>query len=207
MVLTWSRDIEKSEAVKDVNKFVRWLKYGSKKSPGQPKLECAKTWELQKRGVLHCNLILAPWSYVKQAKLSEKWERFGGGLRVYVARPKNNIASEVTKSNQSLPGYVCKWEQMVMTGRGVSYSKGWPKPAVYEHQRQGKINWTPECGKWGRAAGTDDGTFTWYCKEEPLENELAEFLGELSLSYWHEIKPGEYALRFGEECDCFDDTS
>jgi hypothetical protein len=42
-----------------------------------------------------------------------------------------------------LASYLGKWEQMVMTGRGVAYSKGWPKlPENPFLGRKGAISWS-----------------------------------------------------------------
>ena len=54
---------------------------------------------------------------------------------------------EAAKSREELAGYLGKWEQMVMTGRGVAYSKGWPKlPENPFLGRKGAISWSLGCG-------------------------------------------------------------
>lgn len=73
------------------------------------------------------NLILAPWQYVHYKPLSRKWRDFGGGKIAWVQRVGGGVAVEAAKSREGIGGYLGKWEQMVRTGKGVTYSKGWPK--------------------------------------------------------------------------------
>lgn len=202
---TWSRDIDKKSAVKTVGKFVRWLRKGDKDGyVGQPGLEYSSTWEETRRGRLHINLVLAPWVYIPQKLLSEKWRRFGGGRVVWIGRVDSKIGVEVSKSAGSVPGYISKWDQMVLSGRGQGYSKGWPKLANNTKLvRKGNIFWTPECGKWDSYQG-DYGEKRWVCLVEPLRSEVPVFESELKLGYWREVRLGEYALTYGEGCDCFD---
>lgn len=192
---TWARDIDKKTAIKTVGKFVRWLR--SK----QPGLQYASTWEVTKRGRLHVNLILVPWSYVPQKILGEKWHGFGGGRVVWIQRVEPGIGVEVSKSKlESVPSYVSKWKQMVLSGRGVTYSLGFPKlPDNTEFKRRGQIHWLCEHGRWARDLAGD-----WHCVEEPLRNEVDIFLADLGMGYWSEVGPGEYAFTCGEDCDCFE---
>jgi len=179
---TFDRDIEKKEAVRVVGKMVRWIR----KQAGV-QIEYACTWELTERGRLHVNLILAPWAYVPQSVLSEAWQRFGGGKRVWIQRVGANIGNETAKAGRTkISNYVAKWDQMVQTGRGVTYSKGWPKmPESETMHRHGDIDWY------------------WVgC----LEPEYSQFEGEYKLRYWREVSPGEFAFAFGEDCDCFDSS-
>jgi hypothetical protein len=177
---TWDHDIEKREAVKVVGKMVRWLR----KETGVH-FEYASTWELTKAGRLHVNIVMAPWVYVPQSKLSSAWHRFGGGYRVSIERVGAGIGNETAKAGRERIGnYVGKWEQLVKSGRGVTYSKGWPKlPDNPKARRVGKIEW--------RWVGE-------------LEDESIVFKGELLGGYWHELVPGEYAFTAGEDCHCFD---
>ena len=177
---TFAKDIEKPAAVRVVGKMVRCLR---KRAGVQ--LEYACTWEVTEAGRLHVNLIIAPWSYVPQSILSEAWQRFGGGKRVWVQRVGASIGNETAKVGRAkIANYVAKFDQMVRSGRGVTYSKGWPK--IPDEERQHR-----------------HGDIAWYwvgC----LEPEYEQFRGEYGLRYWREVAPGEFAFAFGEDCDCFD---
>lgn len=176
---TFARDISKKEAVKVQGKFVQWLR----RDRGRKNLQYVATWELQKSGRLHLNLIMAPWSYVPKKTLGAKWEAFGGGRVVWIERVYGSIGAEVAKTNE-LGGYMCKWEQMVMSGKGVTYSKKWPKlPEQGIEQRKGQITWF-----WVGVLSTDSSIF-WYERE---------------LDYWREMAPGEWVFSAGEDCDCFE---
>jgi hypothetical protein len=73
---------------------------------------------------------------------------------------------------------------MVRSGKGVTYSKGWPKlPDNRYYERKGLIKWS-----WVGELTTESALF-WYERE---------------LSYWREVCPGEWAFTCGEECDCFE---
>lgn len=176
---TFSYDIEKKQAVKVQAKFVRWVR----EYVGH-KVEYAATWEETKRGRLHLNMVLAPWSFIPQKLLSEKWERFGGGKRVWIESVGSEVGNEVTKSKWQVANYFAKFEQMVLEGKAATYSKGWPQLlAAAQVKRKGEITWS----SWG-------GTF---------DDETRVFLSELKLHYWREIREREYAFLF-ESCDCFD---
>ena len=177
---SFAYDIEKKQAVKVVGKMVRWLR----KTTGVH-FEYASTWEVTKAGRLHVNIIMAPWCYIPQSKLSVAWQRFGGGKRVWIERVGAAVGSEVAKAGRERIGnYVAKWDQMVPAGRGVTYSKGWPRlPSAPAPVRQGVIAW--------RWVGS-------------LELEEILFRDELNyLGLWCEVAPGEYASVWGEECGCF----
>jgi len=176
---TFARDVDKATAVKVQGKFVRWLR---KRLGCQ--VEYAATWEVFKSGRLHLNLVISPWRYVPQKVLSAAWRRFGGGKVVWIQRVGGGVGVEAAKSRQGVGGYLGKWEQMVLVGRGVAWSKGWPKlPESPFAQRQGEITWSWVGG---------------------LEDESRNFEYERGLGWWREVSPGEYAFRLGEECECFE---
>jgi len=175
---TWAADVGKVEAVKNQNKFVRWLR----KRLGY-RVEYAAVWEVTKAGRLHLNLVLAPWAYIPQSELSAAWQRFGGGKVVWIERVGYGVGKEVAKLNEKLGNYMAKFEQAVEEGRGINYSRGWPKLPDNPMKRKGKISW--------RWVGN-------------LTPEAAIFEGELKVGYWREVFPGEYAFSCGERCDCFD---
>ena len=175
---TFARDIDKKTAIRVQAKFVRWLRQG------QPGLQYAATWEVTSVGRLHLNLVLAPWRYVSQGKLSEAWQRFGGGKVVWVQRVGCGIGVEAAKSRDGIGGYLGKWEQMVMSGRGVAYSKTWPKlPQNPFLGRKGVIQWS------------------W---KGDLTPEARNFEYERLLGHWAEVLPGEFRFRYGDGCDCFE---
>lgn len=155
-------------------------------------IEYASTWELQKRGVLHVNLILAPWKYIPKAMLQEAWQRFGGG-NVWIERVGCEVGVEAAKVNgvtmtaeesrQQIANYLGKWDQMVMSGRGVCYSRGWPElPVESVGVREGEITWG-----WFHGA-SDQARVLWYGQQ----------MGDVI-----EVAPGEYAHSEGEPCRCF----
>lgn len=177
---TFDYDISKDEAVKVQNKFIRWVRSTQKK-----RVEYVSTWENHRSGRLHLNLVFGGWGYVSQKKLSEKWQKFGGGKVVWIERIEAGIGVEVTKIRGKIGNYLAKFDQMVMSGRGVNYSKGWPKPPGREKiKRKGDIKW--------EYISNDDESY------KDFENELA-------LGWWVEVLPGtgEFKKRGDECCDCF----
>ncbi|MBT9133069.1 MAG: hypothetical protein DDT33_01600 [Firmicutes bacterium] len=178
---TFKKDIEKEVAVRVQGRFVKWLR---KNLP--ERIEYAVTWEVTKKGRLHINLIMCPWIYIPQKKLSEKWEAFGGGNRVWIKRVFGDIGSEASKSRLAVDGYLVKWEQMVLAGRGVTYSKGWPKLPSPFVGRKGVIEWR------------------WVGEKDKKLDGLNEFLSEVRVGYWVETEPGEWKRTGSEDCDCFE---
>lgn len=176
---TWDRDIEKKKMVQIQAHFVQWVR----KHTGFH-VEYAAVWELHKSGRYHLNLVFAPWVYIPQAVLSKRWERFGGGQHVWIKRVGAGIGVEAVKLNKKIGNYLAKFDQQVKTGRGVTYSKGWPKLSdPVKVERKGKIAWIYRDSLWDDSINFED---------------------ELSLGYWHEVAPGEYGFCLGEDCDCFD---
>lgn len=176
---TFVIDVDKSRAVKVQRQFVKWLR----RELGY-QVEYAATWEVMRSGRLHLNLILAPWRYVPQALLSAKWEGFGGGPVVWVQRVGGGVGVEAAKAREGIAGYLGKWEQLVKSGRGVAYSKGWPKlPEGPWSGRLGEISWSWVGGL------SQEATMFWY---------------EEQMGYWREDSPGEYRFTLGEECSCFE---
>ena len=176
---TFAWHIPKDAAVKVQGKFIRWLRH----ELGY-KVEYAATWELQPSGRLHLNLVLAPWRYVPKEVLDAAWQRFGGGPRTWIERVGAGIGVEAAKAREGIGGYLGKWEQMVENGRGVAYSKGWPKlPDNPCAERRGEISWQ------------------WVGE---LSQESAIFWYEREMGYWQEVSPGEYGFVAGENCGCFE---
>lgn len=173
---TWNRDTPKKEAVLTGQKFIRWLRTKGGQSRS---MEYASTWETTRRGRLHLNLVLAPWNYIPQKVLSERWQRYGGGRVVWIQRVDATIAAEVAK----VSNYFAKNEQMVLTGRGACYSEGWPKLAKPQAiPRKGVITWQAE-RFWGV--------------------EGYEFRVELGFDLWKPVSPCEYSRVEQEKCSCF----
>ena len=137
MVLTFRKDIDKKAAVRQMGTFIRWLRT----TPGNAHLEYVATYELTKRGRLHINLIVAPWTSVYQRVLARQW-----GARLWVEWVKDDqgmgVEAAAAYNPDALGGYLSKIEQAVPDDRRVSYSKGWPKlpvepptehPVTYEY--------------------------------------------------------------------------
>ena len=135
---SFKHDVTKKEAIKVQAKFIRWVRRYLK---GRGRVEYAVTWEVTRRGRLHVNIIMCPWSFVSQGVLSQKWERFGGGKVVWIERVGAGVGVEAAKSKRAVGDYLGKFEQMVRTGKGVTYSKGWPDlPAA--GCRHGEVSWS-----------------------------------------------------------------
>lgn len=179
---TFAEDIEKTQAVRTVAKFIKWLR------KSQPQLQYASTWELTMEGRLHVNLVMAPWSYVRQKDLSRAWQRYSGGPVVWVERvgAAGRVGNEVAKvGRRKIGNYVAKWDQMVKDGRGVTFSQGWPAlpESLGQSHRYGEIAW--------RFVGR-------------FEAQDIMFDYERQIGVWNEVAPGEFASAYGEECHCFD---
>lgn len=165
----------KKEAVKRLGVFVRALR----RELGI-RLEYASTFELTKRRRLHINLIIGPWTFISQKKLSALW-----GARIWVEWVKNRhgMGREAAKSHdpRSLGGYVSKLEQAVPVewGKRCSFSRGWPKLPIGGLPRVGSVFWHyADAGSWKIF-------------------QVAESAGDLI-----QVEPGEWAWR-NEECGCF----
>lgn len=121
LVLTFEKDVTKVAAVRRLAAFVRFLR---KIVPG---LQYAATYELQKSGRLHINLVVGPWDFTDRWKLQDAW-----GARLWIAwvKEEKDVGNEVAKnySPESLGNYVSKLDQAVPRDRRVSFSRGWPKP-------------------------------------------------------------------------------
>jgi len=146
-------------------------------------IEYSCTWELQRSGRLHCNLIMAPWRYIHYTRLEAAWRRFGGGS-TSIYRVGRGIGDEAAKARQEIGDYTSKLYQMVMYGRGVAYSRGWPKlPEAPFGGRKGDISW-----HWAGDL-TEEAVLFWYERE---------------LGYSYEVSPGEWKSSDPEVCDCFE---
>jgi hypothetical protein len=169
----------KAKATRRLASFIRWLRQR------MPDLEYAATYELQKRGRLHINLIAGPWTWIDQAELQRKW---GARLSVELVRESEAIGAEAAKtySPESLGKYLSKLDQAVPEewGRRCSFSKGWPKlPPPPE--RKGHIAWRTD---WQLDRAERNGLW--------LDYEI----GLLEV-----VRPGELVnLRNQAGCDCFD---
>lgn len=177
---TFSQDVTKTEAVKTQNRFIRWLR----EVEGR-KVEYAAVWEVTKTNRLHLNLVLAPWMYCSQQELSRRWHQYGGGKVVWIERVDYGIELELSKQYQKLSNYMAKFEQLCEEGRGINYSKGWPKVGVLGlGHRRGHIEWT-------------------WLRNDYDEAEIFEQEAEAGI--WQEVRPGEYSLCGEQEpCNCFD---
>jgi hypothetical protein len=199
---SFDRDIDKRSAVKVVGKFVRWIRKVSGVHIDK-RIEYACTWEVTRKGRLHCNLIMAPWSYMPQRKLSEKWSRYGGGKVVWIERVGAGIGVEAAKSREKVSNYFSKLEQMVDEGKSACYSKGFPKlPDTVKAKRVGDIVWLT-----GWSKGVDRSLFKLHGSGDTIEDlffrDFVNFEYERDLGYWTEVRPGEYKSH-DEDCDCFE---
>lgn len=177
----------KSQAVKQENSFVRWMRSEQKKLGNTSRLEYAKTWELTKSGRLHTNLVVGPWFKIDMKRFRDRW-----GSRASLEWVKNDqaIAREATKAHSpdGLSTYLTKIEQMVPAAwyRAISFSRGFPKlPVEPPPKRVGEILWE---------------------SERDLEpGALAAWQYEKANGWWLEVgRGGEFVdLVKREGCDCF----
>lgn len=165
----------KVAAVRRLAHFIKLLRkeYGRK-------LEYAATYELTRRGRLHINLIIGPWTFISQKRLQILW-----GARVSVALVKDAslIGREAAKSYfpESLGTYLSKLDQAVPVewGRRCSFSRVWPRLPRGGLPRVGSISWQ-------------------YCR---VEDRISFYAGEFEEKFV-EVEAGEYAYK-GEVCFCF----
>lgn len=190
VTLTFTQDVCKEAAVKELRRYVRWLRRRlGTKVPGKGKrmktipadLQYVATYELTKVGRLHINLIIGSWSYIPQGELQAAW-----GARVYVCRVRDDLTmgNEASKASPgALGGYMSKIEQAVPTDRRVSFSRGWPRlPGVPDScERRGDIHYA-----------------------YPLDGQDIVFQQEKADGYWYEVRPGEWRTVAAEKCDCFE---
>ena len=160
-MLTFERDVTKVEAVKRLAIFVRFLRRI------QPELSYAATYELQKSGRLHINLVVGPWSFQERTLLQEQW-----GARIWVAwvKEEKDVGNEMSKnySPESLGDYVSKLDQAVPHDRRVSFSRSWPKMPA-EDEKVG------------------------FVYDVPDEREVQELQMAFQLGWLIEVEPGVYA--------------
>jgi hypothetical protein len=183
LVLTFDRDVTKYEAVRISNQYIQWLYRYCKRHFGF-KPEWSKVWEVMKNGRLHLNIVVAPWHYIPQSVLATKWHELGGGRIGWVERVGAEVGVEAAKSRQKIGNYIAKWDQAVVYGRGVGYSKGWPQlPKEVHAPRRGQIAWNFVGGV------SQEGILHWYDTE---------------LGNWQEVLPGEWKTTEPELCDCFE---
>jgi len=182
-VLTFDKQVVKAEAVRISNQYIQWLTRYCRRVYSMV-IEWAKVWEIHKSGRLHLNLIVSPWRFVKQTVLARKWHDLGGGSVMWIERVGCGIGNEAAKASYRIGKYFAKYDQMVLTGRGVSYSKGFPQlPHDAKVPRRGEIDWQ-FVGSYSA-----EGILHWY---------------ETELGHWEELTMGEYRSFDGEKCDCFE---
>lgn len=176
---TWDYDVPKWYAVLTQQHFIQWLR----RDMHMP-VEYTAVWEEHRSGRLHLNLLLANWYWIDQATLSKKWEDFGGGKVVWIEEIKDGISYEVLKLRKKLSNYMAKFEQQVRTGKGITYSRGWPKLPPHYSPRKGFIRWR------------------WLSKDT---FDAQDFENKLIHGVYQEIRPAEFQRTFqSEACDCFD---
>lgn len=180
VVGTFAKDLAKDVTVKVSRSFIRRVRKETKVN-----VQYAATWELHKKGGLHVNILMVPWTFVPQKDLVRWWVRYGGRKRLSVKRVGAGIGVEAAKSMQRYGNYVAKFDQMVTKGKGVAYSRGWPKlpgfGAVLE--RKGDVVWVYR-DKWSEEALT--------------------FRHERAKGYWQQIGIGEFGFIYGDRSDAFD---
>lgn len=134
LVLTFAEDVDKPTAVRRLGSFVKYLR------TKMPDLQYAATYELQKSGRLHINLVAGPWTYYRHKELAKRW---GARVSVEYVQDADLVAGEVAKTPEALGRYLAKLDQAVSEGRRVSFSKGWPRLPVEGFKRKGEIAWLP----------------------------------------------------------------
>ena len=183
MVGTFDWDIPKPEAVRVVNQFCQYLTRFFKKVHGLA-VSWVKVWERHRSGRLHMNLLVSPWRYIPKEILTAKWQRYGGGMNFKVYRVGQGGGTKSAHSRWKCGFYFGKYDQMVEHGRGIGYSKNWPRLLEpLRAPRVGMIAWQ-FIGNWSA-----EGIEHWYDHE---------------LGRWSEVAEGEYKCIDGEDCDCFE---
>lgn len=183
MVGTFAWNIPKAEAVKVSNQFVQYLTRFFKRVH-KLAVSWVKVWEEHRSGRLHLNLLVSPWRFVPKELLTRKWHTFGGGTNFKVYRVGKGEPRQASASRWKCGIYFGKYDQMVEHGRGIAYSKNWPKlREPLQSPRIGEIVWQ-FVGNY-----SVDGIEHWYDHE---------------LGRWVEVAEGEYKCIDGETCDCFE---
>lgn len=181
-VLTFDRAIDKRTQNRISNQFIQWLKRYMKRVHNLD-IEWVKVWERHRSGRLHLNLLISPWRYIPQGLLARKWHTLGGGLTTWVERVGRGSGAVARASRYKVGLYFGKYDQMVLAGKGFTYSKGWPRIPVDHHRRCGVI-------KWSYVGNVSvEGILHWY---------------ETELGNWVEVAAGEYAEPGAPKCGCFE---
>lgn len=182
MVFTLDQEMTKERVNRISNQMVQWVKRYMKRHFAL-EIEWTKVWEIQHSGRLHLNLLVSPWRYIPQQLLARKWHTFGGGIVTWVKRVGRGLGSLARASRYKCALYFGKYDQMVPSGKGITYSKGWPKKPRNHGERLGLI-------KWEFVGNVSElGILHW------LEHEMG---------HWQEVAFNEYAANPGPElCECF----
>lgn len=138
LVLTYKTDPGTRSRVRyDLARFVKALR---KLRPG---LEYVATYELQRRGAIHINLLVSGWKYIPQKTLLSLWGR--GWLHVTRVRGSEVMSRENIKSYApyKLANYLQKTAQAIKVGNAISFSRGWPTIPDFTDgpNHQGIITW------------------------------------------------------------------
>lgn len=130
----------KSRAVRRLGDFIHW----ARRRLGFH-FEYSLSWELQKRGRLHCNLIM---NYAGRLPFSEFNKKWGAWVRWTPVTDSRGLAMYCVKSASrggvggGLGAYCLKKGYQALPaawGRRVGFSKGWPKmPAPV---KDGRVKW------------------------------------------------------------------
>ena len=185
LVLTFGEDIEKGEAYQRFRRYMQWLRRRLKRA-GVEGVEYACTWEHQKSGRWHLNVLVAPWREVPQRELSREWVKRGGGPVLWVAWVRDEVAigketAKAVRGVAALAGYLSKLSQAAQEGKRVTFSRGWPKLEEEVEVRVGEV-------KWELVGYTD---------------EWEAFRVEYQAGRWVQVGKGEFARVEGERCQCF----
>lgn len=182
LVLTFDdTELTKAQRNRISNQMVKWIKRYLKRVHDLD-VEWVKVWERHRSGKLHLNILFSPWRFIPQQLLARKWHIFGGGIDMWVKRVGRGVGATARSSRYKVGLYFGKYDQMVFAGKGITYSKGWPRRPKEDHCRRGEIAWEYVSNV------SQEGIMNWYNIE----------MGNLD-----EVAAGEYATK-PELCDCFE---
>lgn len=208
---TFQGSPSKAKANRVLQKWLRWLR----RDLGIP-VQYAVVWEVQKRGALHCNVILSPWTYVSWRHLFPAWKRFGGGSHNWIDGYQETTPGEAVKTSrprhasnsQEKPGPQPK--PTPPPGKGPK-PDGEPEPnlpwyltKLEQMAYDGRaINYSRAWPKISKLPPPKrQGSIIWQ-KFRQEADQVKVFLSECQLGLWRADESGDWRAYIGEDCYCF----
>jgi len=154
VVLTQRSECGVAVLVDEVERFIRWVR---KQLPGVA-VEYVKSFELQRRGVLHVNLVFTGWDFILHSKLAEAWRH--GSVSVSAVVDGRGVGDELVKAGRKAVSatwvgrYMVKlddtskaYQLYIPVGadkfrKSVTFSRGWPEPPELPVEPGPAIAWS-----------------------------------------------------------------